>query len=239
MTDPISAVPPRPRARTSGVVYLLYFLTAILAQFFMSGLMISADAAATANNLHAHETLFRLGLALSLIAIAWYIALTALFYDLFKAVNRTLSVLAAFFSLVGCAIQAFASAFQLAPSVVLGGAPYLSVFKLEQLQALSLMFLKLGSQVFNIGLIFFGFYCLLLGYLIFRSDFLPRILGVLMAFAGLGWLAFLSPHLVISLSPYIQILGVLAEASLMLWLLAKGVNVQRWQQQASTAGKYQ
>src|SRR5450755_4169911 len=109
MTDPISAVPPRPRARTSGVVYLLYFLTAILAQFFMSGLMISADAAATAHNLHAHETLFRLGLALSLIAIAWYIALTALFYDLFKAVNRTLSVLAAFFSLVGCAIQAFAS----------------------------------------------------------------------------------------------------------------------------------
>jgi hypothetical protein len=179
-----------------------------------------------------------LGLALSLLSIAWYIALTALFYDMFEPVNRTLSRLAAFFSLVGCAIQAFATAFQIAPSVLLGGAPDLNGFKLDQVQGLSLMFLKLGSQAFNIGLIFFGFYCLFLGYLIFRSDFLPRFLGVLMAFAGSGWLAFLSPHLVISLSPYIQILGVVAEAALMLWLLVKGVNVQLWQRRASTGRKY-
>jgi hypothetical protein len=97
------------------------------------------------------------------------------------------------------------------------------------------MFLKLGAQAVNICLVFFGFYCLLIGYLILRSTFLPRILGVLMAFAGLGWLTFLSPPLANYLSPYILVLGFLAEVSLMLWLLVMGVNVQRWKDQASAA----
>ncbi len=88
---------------------------------------------------------------------ACYIAVTALFYDLFKPVNRSLSLLAAFFSLVGCAIGASSCLFDLAPLVVLRGAQYLSVFKVEQLQALALMFLKLGAQGFNISLVFFGF----------------------------------------------------------------------------------
>jgi hypothetical protein len=84
------------------------------------------------------------------------------------------------------------------------------------------------------SLVFFGPYCLLLGYLIFRSTFLPRILGVLMAFAGLGWLIFLSP-LANHLSTYLKVLGFLAELSLMLWLIVKGVNVQQWKEQASPA----
>jgi len=107
-------VSPRPRARITGVVYLIYFLMAVLGEVFLRGLVVSGDAAATANIL-AHQPLFRLGLATSLIATACYIAVTALFFDLFKPVNRSLSLLAAFFSLVGCAISAFASLFQLAP----------------------------------------------------------------------------------------------------------------------------
>jgi hypothetical protein len=106
------------------------------------GLVVDGDAAATANNILAHQPLFRLGLATGLIATACYIAVTALFYGLFKPVNRSLSLLAAFFSLVGCAILAFGSLFQLAPLVVLGGSQYLSVFKVEQLRALALMFLN-------------------------------------------------------------------------------------------------
>jgi hypothetical protein len=225
----------RPRARITGVVYLLYFLTAIIGEFFLRGLVVDGDAAATANNILAHESLFRLGLATGLISTAGYIAVTALFYDLFKAVSRSLSLLAAFFSLVGCAILAFASLFQLAPLVVLGGSQYLSVFKVEQLRALALMFLELNTQAGNICVVFFGVYCLLIGYLIFRSAFLPRILGVLMALAGLGWLTFLSPPLANRLSPYNLVLGFLAELALMLWLLARGVNVQRWKEQASAA----
>ena len=226
---------PRPRARITGVVYLLYFLTAIIGEFFLRGLVVDGDAAATANNILAHESLFRLGLATGLISTACYVAVTALFYDLFKTVSRSLSLLAAFFSLVGCAILAFASLFQLAPLVVLGGSQYLSVFKVEQLRALALMFLELNTQAGNICVVFFGVYCLLIGYLIFRSTFLPRLLGVLMALAGLGWLTFLSPPLANHLSPYNLVLGFLAELSLMLWLLVMGVNVQRWKEQASAA----
>ena len=169
---------------------------------------------------------------------AFYIALTALFYGLFKPVNRTLALLATFFSLAGCAIQAFGSVFQLAPLVVLGGSPYLSVFKAEQLQALALMFLKLNTEAADISLVFFGLFNLLIGYLIFRSTFLPRILGALMALSGLGWLTFLSPPLANYLFTYIAAIGILAEALLMLWLLVKGVNEQRWQERASAAGEW-
>src|SRR5258708_36534464 len=216
MTEPLGQASPRPRARITGVVYLFYFLTAVCGEFFLKGLVVHGEAAATANNILAHQPLFRLGLATGLIATACYVAVTALFYGLFKPVNRSLSLLAAFFSLVGCAILAFASLFRIAPLVVLGGSQYLSVFTVEQLRALASLFLELYGQVVNICFVFFGVYCLLIGYLIFRSAFLPRILGVLMAFAGFGWLTFLSPPLADYLSPYIVVLGFLATAELML-----------------------
>jgi hypothetical protein len=236
MTERIAEVSPRFRARIAGVFYLLVFLLGGFALFASGRLVVSGDAAATATNILAHEPLFRLGWAFNLITTACYIAVTALFYDLFKPVNRSLSLLAAFFSLVGCAIYALSSLFDLAPLVVLGGAQYLSVFKVEQLQALALMFLKLYGQGFNISLVFFGFYCPLIGYLIFRSAFLPRILGVLMAFAGLGYLTFLAPPLANYLSPYILAPGIIGEGALTLWLLVMGVNEQRWKEQASAAG---
>src|ERR1017187_10989255 len=119
MMKRIAEASPCPAARITGVVYLLYFLTAVLGEFFLRGLVVDGDAAATAANILAHQPLFRLGLATGLIATAGYIAVTALFYDMFKPVHRSLSLLAAFFGLVGCAILAFASLFQLAPLIVL------------------------------------------------------------------------------------------------------------------------
>jgi hypothetical protein len=237
MMGRIAEASPRPRARITGVVYLLYFLTAVLAVFFMRGLLVSGDAAATANNILAHERLFRLSVAVGLIATALYIAVTVLCYGLLKPVNKTVSLLAAFFSLVGCAIQAFGSLFQVAPLVVLEGSPYLSVFKVDQLQAVALMFIKLNVQAAYIYLVFFGLFNVLIGYLIFRSTFLPRILGGLMAFAGLGWLTYLSKPLVNYLSPYNLACGLLGQGSVMLWLLVMGVNVQRRKEQASAAGE--
>ncbi len=146
------------RARITGVVYLFYFLTAVCGEFFLKGLVVDGDAAATANNILTHQPLFRLGLATGLIATACYIAVTALFYDLFKPVNRSVSLLAAFFSLVGCAILAFASLFRIAPLVILGGrgGQYLSVFNVEQLRALASLFLELYGQCVNICFVFFG-----------------------------------------------------------------------------------
>ncbi|MGA9641243.1 MAG: DUF4386 domain-containing protein [Terriglobales bacterium] len=230
---------PSPQARITSVVYLAYFLTVMSAQFLMKGLIVSTDAAATANNILAHESLFRMGFAINLIATALYIALTALFYNLFKPVNRLLALLAAFFSLVGCAVQALSYVVYLAPFILMGGAPYLSAFNLGQSQALVLMLLKLRSQAEQIDLVFFGFFDLLIGCLILKSTFLPRILGVLMALAGLGWLIFLFPPLANNLSRYILPLGFLAELFLMLWLLVKGVNVRRWQEQAGASGARQ
>ena len=112
----------------------------------------------------------------------------------------------------------------------------MSAFTMEQVQALALTLLKLNSQALSIGIVYFGFYCLLIGYLIFRSTFLPRILGALMAFGGLGWLTFLSPPLAKYLSPYNMVPGILGEGSLTLWLLVFGVNAQRWREQAREAG---
>ena len=233
----IGEASPRRKARIAGVFYLLEMLTGAFAIIFVGGrFFVFGDAAATATNILAHESLFQLGFAANLIQFACYVAVTGLFYDLFKPVNKSLSLLAAFFSLVGCAIGAVSCLFEFAPLTVLGGAQYLNVFTLEQLQALSLMFLKLYGQLFNISFVFFGFYCLLIGYLIFRSTFLPRILGVLMAIAGLGWLTFLSPALTHALSPYILAAG-LGEVSLTLWLLVAGVNAERWKEQAGAAGE--
>ena len=235
MLERIAEASPQPRARIAGVVYLLYFLTAVLSIFFLKGLVVYGDAASTANNILAHRSLFQLGIATGLIATACYVAVTTLFYDLFKSVNKSVSLLAAFISLVGCTILAFASVFQLASLVVLGGSQYLSVFKVEQLQAQASLFLELYGQGVSICFVFFGVYCLLIGYLIFKSSFLPRILGVLMAVAGLGWLTFLFPPLADYLSPYNLVLGFLAELALMLRLLLMGVDVQRSKERTRAA----
>jgi hypothetical protein len=186
MMDWIARAQRNPNARMTGVVYLIYFLTAIPAQFLVDRKLVFYSNAA------------------NLIATAFYLVLTLLFYGMFKPVNKNLSLLAVLFSLAGCIVMTL--------DLFLPSSP-ISPF------------------------LFFGPYCLLIGYLIFRSSFLPHILGLLMALAGLGWLAFLFPTVAHSLTLYIEVLGIFAEASLMLWLVVMGVNVQRWKEQSSTARK--
>jgi hypothetical protein len=233
MMEQIVEDPPQPNARTIGVVYLLYFLTAFFGLFLTKGVVVPGDAAATATSILAHEDLYRSGFAIGLIANAIYIAVTALFYRLFEPVNRSMSLLAAFFSLVGCAIQICAGILQLAPLVILGDGQLLAAFKVEQLQAAALLCLKLYSQAFSIALVLFALYDLVVGYLIFKSTFLPRILGVLLMLAGVGWLTFLWGPLATLLSAYVLPFGALAEILLMLWLLVKGVNVSAWRERAN------
>jgi hypothetical protein len=216
------ATSPRLRARIVGVVYLFFFLTAIFGALLTPG---------TATDIMAHQALFRWGFAVSLISLAFYVALTVLFYFLFRPVNRTLALLAAFFSLVGCVVQAVGSVFQLAPLVLLSGNQS-SAFNVQQLQAMAQTFLNLNVQAGYVGIVFFGLFDIAIGLLIWRSTFLPRILGVPMVVAGLTWLAFLSPPLANYLVTPIQVIGFLAEAALMLWLLVRGVNLQRWKEQA-------
>jgi hypothetical protein len=234
----IAEASPRFNARIAGIFYLLTIVARVIADAFVRNrLVVSDDAAATATNILAHESLFRLGFAADIIAFASYVALTALLYEVFKPVNSSLSLVAAFFSLVACAVQAMSSLFHLASLVLLGGAPYLRVFTTEQLQALSLVFLRLRAAAYHsIGLVFFGLYCLLVGILILKSTFLPRILGVLMVLAGVSYVLFLSPPLARSLQPYILVFPGVGQISLCLWLLVMGVSTQRWQEQANAAG---
>ncbi|KLD63447.1 DUF4386 domain-containing protein [Dyella japonica] len=175
----IAEASPRLRARITGLVYLLYFLTAIAAEVVVGRGRQLAYAAVT------------------LLAYAFYVALTLLLYRMFKPVHARLSLLAAVFSLVGCAIE------------VLG------------------VFLPAFRGV--LPLAFFGPYCLLIGYLIVRSNFLPRFLGVLMMLAGLGWLIFLTP-LASQWSSYLKGLGFVAELLLCLWLMVVGVRVPHGQE---------
>jgi hypothetical protein len=171
------------RARTTGAVYLLYFLMAIIAVSLVGRIPVAYSDAA------------------NLIANAGYVAVTLLLYRMFKPVNRNLAMLAVMISLAGCAVQS------------------LSLFHLTSP---------------NSSLPIFGFFNLVIGYLILKSTFLPRALGVLMALSGLGWLTVLSPELLKHMGTYIEILGIVAEGSLMLWLLVMGVNVQRWNDQAGS-----
>jgi riboflavin transporter FmnP len=175
----------RPRARMIGIVYLLYFLAAILAQLLTSRNHVGYGNGA------------------NFIATGLYCLVTLLFYYLFKPVSRMLSLVAAFFSLAGCIVMT------------------LELFR--------------PTSLSTNPLLFFGPYCLLIGYLIFKSTFLPRILGVLMALAGAGWLVFLIPNLPSYLSLSLEGLGICAEASLMIWLIVRGVNIERWKQQAGAA----
>lgn len=235
----IANVSPRLNARIAGAFYLVTILTRMFVEIFVRNrLVVSDNAAATATNILAHEPLWRLGFATDIIAFASYIALTALLYELFKPVNPSLSLVGAFLGLVASVVHAMSSLFHLAPLVLLGGGPYLSVFTVEQLQALALVFLKLRAAAYhNIGLVFFGFYLLLVGILILRSTFLPRILGVLMVLAGLSYVPFLSPPLVHSLQPYILVFPGVGQISLCLWLLVMGVNAHRWKEQVGAAGE--
>jgi len=132
--------------------------------------VVNGDAAATATNILMHKSLFQLGFADYLIEMACQIAMTALFYDLLKPAGRSVSLLAAFLGFAGCVIKTFSRLFFIAPLFILGGGHYLRVFSAEQLQALALLFLKVNDHGAAIALVFFGFYALLTGYLIVRSN---------------------------------------------------------------------
>lgn len=239
VTERIVEASPRLKARTAGVLYLIIIVAAPFAEVFVRGrLVVYGDAAATAANIMAHEPLFRLAGAADLIAFVCDAAVALIFYELLRPVSRGLALLAAFFRLLHVAIVAVNTLNCFAPLVFLGSAHFLTAFKPDQLQALALGALSLHGMGYNIGLVFFGFHCLLIGYLIFRSAFLPRILGGLMAIAGLCYLTnsfanLLSPAFAGHLFPYIMAPCGVAEISLCLWLLVRGVNAQRWEEQAT------
>jgi len=237
MMERVRQLSPRHKARVTGVFCLLNILTGIFAQGFVSQrLVVFGDPARTATNILAHESLFRLGFTVYMVEMACQIVFIALFYELLKPVSRSVSLVAAFLGLAGCTIKTFSRVFYLAPVFILRGTASLSAFNHEQQQALALLLLKVNDQGAAMALAFFGFYALLTGYLMFRSAFLPRFLGLWSLIAGVGWLSFLYPPLGYYLFLYLAPFALLGAIALIVWLLAFGVNEQRWREQANAAG---
>lgn len=240
--EQIAEASPRFKAKMAGVLWLMTILMGSFGVSVGRRFVVSGEAAATATNIMANESLFRLSFVADLVAALCYVGVTVLLYELLKPVNRSLSLLAAFFGLWGVTIGGAYYLSRLVPLVLLGGDPYLSAFTTSQLQAMALMSLKLHVLGFNISMVLFGLQCFIVGCLIVRSTFLPRILGVLLVIAGLGYMissftTFLSPPFGAQMWPFSLPAGVVGEGSLTLWLLVRGVNVPRWKERASAVGE--
>jgi Domain of unknown function (DUF4386) len=218
--------PPSPR--TIGWVWVLYFLTGILGTLLTRGILVPTDAAATANNILTHASLWRAGLAVDLVSNLIYVALTALLFGLFRPVNPTLALIAAFFSLAGCTVQIMGELLRVAPSVVLANPQLASAFGAQQVQAAALLSVILYRSVFQISFVLFACFELATGFLIVKSTFLPRWLGWWFIAGGIGGLTFLWPPLATSIWPALIAAGA-GEFALPVWLLVKGVDNSKWQ----------
>jgi hypothetical protein len=224
----------RTEARMAAFLSLFTILTGIFAQGYVSNTLVAnGDAAATAANIVSHKALWQAAYAIFMIEMASNVAMVAVFYHLLKPASRSISVSAAFLGLTGCIIKTFSRVFFIAPLLVLGDAPYLTVFSTEQKQALALLLFKINGRGTSMALVFFGLYALLTGYLILRSTFLPKFLGVLSLMGGAGWLTFLYPPLGSSLFTFIALFAIAGALAMTVWLFVFGVDEQRWHEQAA------
>lgn len=236
MNNQHGGTPPKVYARVAGFGYLIIIASGIFAEFVVrSSLIVPGNATATANNILASQSLFRLGIAGDLVMLIADVVVALALFFLFKEVSKPLALLAAFFRLAQAAVLGANLLNVYVPLLLLsGGGGYLAILEASQLQGLALLFLNAHAYGYALGLVFFGVHCLLLGYLVLKSGFIPRILGGLLALASVGYLA---DSFARTLLPnYAEHEGVfalvvfapafVAELSFCLWLLFKGVRVR-------------
>jgi len=223
-------------ARIAGVLLLLSIMAGIFGEVYVpSKLIVSGDATATARNITTFNSLFRLGFATYLVEALCDVALALILYVLLRPVQKNLALLAAFFGLISTALYAVAELFYFAAGIILAGADYLKSFSPDQLSALALLSLKMFGYGGGIFMVFYGVASVLRGYLIFRSGYLPRFLGVLLMLAGLG---FIMKNFALVLVPaYASDAFLLpmfvAGVALTVWLLVRGIDVPKWEAKAA------
>src|SRR5437588_3721314 len=224
-------------ARVAGALFLISLIAGGLGEAYIPSKIIAADALTTAANIKSYEFLFRLGFATFLIESLCDITLVLILYALLRPVNKQLSLLAAFFGLMGTALFAFAELFYFAPLLILGGAPYLKSFSADQLNTLILLSLKFYGYAGMIFTAYYGMGWIVRGYLMFRSGYLPKFLGVLMAIGGIGFVVrnFLLIFAPAYASDVLLILMFPGALILTAWLLVKGVDIAKWNARANAA----
>ena len=233
---------PRKYARLGGIFYLINIALGIFSiAYIESVIVIGGNPAATANNIISHEFLYRLGIVSHIIILLTNFPLALIFYRLFRIVNKNATLLVVFFTLAGTAIEAANLLNEFAPLLLIKKSTS-GVGSLNEVQMYDQVFtlLRLKSMGFNLALIFYACYNLSGGYLIFKSKFLPKSIGIFLIIGGLCYLtysfaAFLVPKFADSLVPYIQIPSGLAELTFCLWLLIAGVNLKKWKEQEHIA----
>ena len=237
----MSQTSPRLAGRIIALLLLFLILCGVFAQGFVANrLIVPGDAAATAGNILAHPGLYRLGFTVFLLEMVANVANTALFYVLLRPVNRTIALTATFIDLAGGVMKTFARVFYILPLWMLlptagGASTVLQDFTPQQLESIALILLQINNRGAATASAFFGFSITMRGYLMFRSTFMPRWLGVLTMISGLGWLTFLYPPLASRAFLPVVLLTLAASAVLIVWLLFFGVNEEKWYEQAKSA----
>ena len=223
-------------AKTAGILFLVSMAAGFLGELYIpSKIVVSGDATATANNVIASSSLFRLGFATYLVEAVCDIALAWVFYVLLRPAHRNLALLAAFFGLVSTATFATTELFYFAPSFILGGAAYLKTFSPDQLNSLAMLSFKFYGVGAGLFMVFYGIGWVIRGYLISRSGYLPKLLGWFLMVAGLG---FITRNFLLVLAPAYASSFLLAPmflggVSLTVWLLVKGIDVAKWEAKAA------
>jgi hypothetical protein len=219
------------------MLYLICIASGFCAEFFVRDRLVAyGGAALTATRILAAPTLYRFGFLADLISFTTGILVAVIFYNLFSVVSRPVARLAITFAIVSNTVSIAASIFCYAPLHILSGAPYLNTFGSAQLQTLAVLSLRLYQFAFSVNLGLFSIDCLSTGYLIYKSTFLPRALGLLLALGGMCYLYnsvayFAPPETFPDLFPYSYLPALVAEVSLALWLTVAGINAVRWEAQ--------
>jgi len=235
MTTRTAETSPLIIARVAGFLYLLVVPLGIFSIYVSSRLTVPEDAATTASYITANELLFRLSIVSDILAPLVLILVVLFLYKLLKPVNQYMAWLMVIFLLLGVAIALLSKLNQFAALQLLSGADYLKVFTTEQLQALALLFLHLHDRGGTIAFIFWGLWLFPLGYLVFKSGFFPRILGVLLIMSGFGYVID-SFATFLGYEVNIGLFTAWGELLFILWLLITGVNTEKWEKRALEIG---
>jgi hypothetical protein len=224
---------PQRDARIAGFLYLIVIVGGAFAEAWVRGrLVVAGDAMATAHNIQTHQLLYRWGFIVELFYCVCNVPLILILFRLLKIVNHNVASMMLVLSMLANALESVSLFADYAPLILFGTGNPFSAFSPEQISALAYLSVRLFEHGFATSLIFFGVSCLMMAYLIGHSDFLPRVLGLLLAIEGIGYLVnsvslFLDPALQAKIFPYFAATA-LAEVALCLWLMIAGVNVERW-----------